>query len=241
MGKRKLRSRDELLDFQKPEWGTGEWQEEPDHVDFEHAGLPCILNRAPVSGAWCGYAAVPPGHKLHGVSYASCFHGCEKRPGDYISRKVVGKAKRRFNAMGGDKLKRELEMLLMMRKWYRSGLHRRVRSDHKRCAAAYELNHSPESVLRVHGGLTYSGKCQGAICHMPKPGQPDNVWWFGFDCSHAGDLAPRMVALTKSLNLKFKMPKPAEWAMRDWEKYRNMAYAKAETEHLAEQLAAFGR
>lgn len=44
----------------------------------------------------------------------------------------------------------------------------------------------------VHGGLTYSQKCQdgGAICHVPKPGESDNVWWLGFDCNHAFDLAP---------------------------------------------------
>lgn len=44
---------------------------------------------------------------------------------------------------------------------------------------------------RVHGGLTYSDECMGdpetGICHVPKPGEPDNVWWFGFDCAHYGD------------------------------------------------------
>jgi len=39
----------------------------------------------------------------------------------------------------------------------------------------------------VHGGLTYSGSA----------GEPDNVWWFGFDCAHSGDLAPGLVAMRK--------------------------------------------
>jgi len=42
----------------------------------------------------------------------------------------------------------------------------------------------------VHGGLTYSGFCQGRICHVARPGEPENVFWVGFDCAHAGDLVP---------------------------------------------------
>lgn len=50
----------------KKNWGPGPWQDEPDHVEFEHAGLPCILHRNKhVTGAWCGYAVVTPGHPLY--------------------------------------------------------------------------------------------------------------------------------------------------------------------------------
>jgi hypothetical protein len=28
------------------------------------------------------------------------------------------------------------------------------------------------------------------ICHVPGPGEPDDVWWLGFDCVHGGDNAP---------------------------------------------------
>lgn len=48
----------------------------------------------------------------------------------------------------------------------------------------------------VHGGLTFSRSCRESddpsegICHVPEPGRPDDVWWFGFDCAHAGDLMP---------------------------------------------------
>lgn len=50
--------------------------------------------------------------------------------------------------------------------------------------------------IEVHGGLTYSDGCghgreDSGICHKPSPGEPDNVWWFGFDCAHYGDLSPR--------------------------------------------------
>lgn len=43
----------------------------------------------------------------------------------------------------------------------------------------------------VHGGLTYAAYCrEGAteaegICHVPRPGQPHDVWWFGFDTCQA--------------------------------------------------------
>ncbi len=42
----------------------------------------------------------------------------------------------------------------------------------------------------VHGGLTYGSKCHGAVCHVPKPGEPDDVFWLGFDHAHAGDFCP---------------------------------------------------
>jgi hypothetical protein len=42
----------------------------------------------------------------------------------------------------------------------------------------------------VHGGLTYASECSDGICHVPPPGEPANVWWFGFDCAHCDDISP---------------------------------------------------
>lgn len=42
----------------------------------------------------------------------------------------------------------------------------------------------------VHGGLTYSDRCAGHICHVPSEGEPHDVWWLGFDCFHSGDKPP---------------------------------------------------
>jgi hypothetical protein len=126
-------------------WPAGPWDDEPDRVEFEHAGLPCLLNRGRM-GQWCGYAAVPPGHPLHGQDYDV-----------------------------------------------------------------------PD--VKVHGGLTYAEACQGRICHLPEPGEPDDVWWFGFDCAHAWDVVPGVWRLPKA-------------------EYRTVAYTRRETERLAEQLAA---
>lgn len=143
------------MKIEKSKWGEGPWQSEPDRIEFEHAGLPCLMRRGSV-GAWCGYAAVPPGHPLHGKGYSD-------------------------DAVEG---------------------------------------------VDVHGGLTYAGACSGDICHVPKPGEPDDVWWFGFDTGHSGDLPPMMQTYYRERNLHGS------------DTYRDAAYVRRETEHLAEQLAA---
>lgn len=43
------------------------------------------------------------------------------------------------------------------------------------------LRRSLDVVVDVHGGLTYSG---GSSTY---PAASDGLWWFGFDCAHAGD------------------------------------------------------
>lgn len=101
-----------------------------------------------------------------------------------------------------------------------------------------------EDDLDVHGGLTYSDFCQEAegaedhgICHVPQPGQPDRVWWFGFDTAHAGDLAPAMEALRRRLpSLKL-----APRGNLPEEVYRDLTYVQAECARLAEQLARVAR
>lgn len=133
----------------------GEWDHEPDRVDFHHAGFPCMIIRTKM-GNLCGYVGVPPGHP---------FYGCGIYDG-------------------------------------------------------------PD--LDVHGGLTYASACAGHICHTPKPGEADNVWWFGFDTGHAGDITPAFLALEQELNIKL--------SFREVDTYKSLAYVKEEVEHLAEQL-----
>lgn len=130
----------------------GPWHEEPDRVEFEHSGFPCLLVR---NSSWCGYVAVPPGHPWHGKDYDSVRVGNDEWPD-------------------------------------------------------------------VHGGLTYADKCQGSICHVPKPGESDDVWWLGFDCAHSGDLCMYSLVL-----------QPSQW--RSHETYRDVSYVRRETERLAEQ------
>lgn len=44
----------------------------------------------------------------------------------------------------------------------------------------------------VHGGWTYGAECADHICHNSLPGEPDQVYWFGFDCAHGDDLSPKI-------------------------------------------------
>ena len=144
----------------KEAWGPGPWTEEPDCLEFVHKGIPCLLQRGP-SGAWCGYAAAPPGHPWHG----------------------------------------------------------RI---------------ADEVPAEVHGGPTYAAPCKGVICHVPAPGEPDNVWWIGFDCAHFMDLAPGLEALRP----KDFPPRVRGAGYEDT--YRTLEYVKAETEALAEQILKTG-
>lgn len=86
--------------------------------------------------------------------------------------------------------------------------------------------------IEVHGGLTYANGCQEdspedlGICHKPEASDPDEVWWFGFDCAHAWDIMPAMMATRREHGI-------ADWAE---EKYRDLAYVTAECESLAKQL-----
>lgn len=147
----------------KSEWPAGPWHDEPDRIEWEHAGRPCLMVRHPRSGHWCGYAAVDPGHPLHGQDYND---------------------------------------------------------------VPYE--DADGNSIHPHGGLTYASECSGHICHVPKPGQPDAVFWFGFDCAHSGDVSPG--------HLKWEHENGFDH--RAYETYKEVPYVKAETERLAEQLVA---
>ena len=81
--------------------------------------------------------------------------------------------------------------------------------------------------VNVHGGLTFADRCQpnateeSGICHIVESGEPDNVWWLGFDCSHGGDVMP---AYKKDMKI------------RNWH-YRDITYVTSECKSLAKQLS----
>jgi hypothetical protein len=81
-----------------------------------------------------------------------------------------------------------------------------------------KCEHSPERRLEVHGGLTYSGAFQDAL------GRFTRSWWFGFDCTHPGDLAPSMLRYGATNNST----------------YRDRAFVEQEIRKLARQLVAMG-
>jgi len=147
----------------KAKWGPGPWQDEPDRVEWEYQGYPCLMVRNPVLGNWCGYAAVPPGHPWHGKS-------------------------------------------------------------------ANDLD------VHAHGGVTFSSLCDGHICHVPKPGEPADVWWLGFDAGHAWDIVPGLESLFtragRSEEDRELMSTLSEACNR---RYRTVDYIRAQVEGLADQ------
>lgn len=76
-------------------------------------------------------------------------------------------------------------------------------------------DHSPDSLVHVHGGITYAG---AGFEDLTLHGR----WWFGFDTAHAGDLVP-------GLGTSFPGDEP-----------RDFDYVKANVVALAAQLAAIG-
>jgi hypothetical protein len=89
--------------------------------------------------------------------------------------------------------------------------------------------HYDKPDVDVHGGLTFAGECQREICHVPQPGEPADVYWLGFDCGHAFDFSPALTAKVEAITGERS-------ALRDDTTYRDLAYAKRETEQLADQI-----
>lgn len=80
----------------------------------------------------------------------------------------------------------------------------------------------------VHGGITYAASCAGHICHVPREGESDDVWWVGFDCAHWPDLMP---AMRNSITWPY---------LADVGVYRDVRYVRDEVEGLACQAAEAG-
>lgn len=103
------------------------------------------------------------------------------------------------------------------------------RVDYSSCPDGHAecYDHAPDAVLDAHGGITYSALCDETsqphgICHIPAPGQPEHVWWFGWDSAHAGDLSPAWYSLY----------------MGRRDVYRDLEFVREENRKLAAQLAA---
>jgi hypothetical protein len=98
-----------------------------------------------------------------------------------------------------------------------------VSPDHP--AFGQDYNAIDDERISVHGGLAYAGGCTDgvspeiSICHVVEPGEPDHVWWLGFDCGHAFDHSPA---------LSYVLPDAI---------YRDQSYIENEVRQLASQLA----
>lgn len=113
------------------------------------------------------------------------------------------------------------------------------------------VNHEDDQAgnLSAHLGVNYSEPCMeyGAtetdgrpeelmVCHVPEPGEPDDVWWFGFDCGHAWDIQPGMDARYRELVGATEVDHH-HLLFGDRRQYRPLAYVRNECTDLAAQLA----
>jgi len=99
-----------------------------------------------------------------------------------------------------------------------------------------KMDASPDQVLDVHGGITYSNLAHRRIGEKDVDGVfngSDHRWYFGFDCGHCDDFAPAMVAELNKL-----MPDHRLAEFHNQQTYRNAEYVMGECRKLAEQLAA---
>jgi len=157
----------------KSTWARGPWDDEPDRVDFRHAGLPCLAVRHQDWGHWCGYVAVPKGHPAYGVDP--------------------------------------------------------FRED-----------------LGISADINYGAACSPPICHVPAPGEPDDVWWLGLDFGHCWDLSPGRDAFLPSSRRDLSSELAELLALTEqtiarsgpMETYRALPYVRRTVEKIAEELAA---
>jgi hypothetical protein len=95
-----------------------------------------------------------------------------------------------------------------------------------------EMEEVPE--VQVHGGLTFAEGCQqgpiaSTVCHLPQPGEPEHLWWLGFDCAHLMDHSPARESFARIAGLL---------APLEGTRYRDLAYVRRQCAELAAQVKA---
>lgn len=208
----------------KSQWGHGPWLQEPDKVQWkdEETGLPCLIVRNR-GGAWCGYVGVSEGHKFYGIGYSSCVHGaacptpkdgeyhyCEHRPESFLEAHGGITFADFCSSHTAEDFKEFQERMEASRAE----------------AAKFPIGDAARRLREWSHVMTdfaaWKEKCQSVgICHLPGAGEPERVWWFGFDCAHSGDVSP-------GYDFKFGYD-------RD-DSYKDIQYVKLEVTALAKQL-----
>lgn len=91
---------------------------------------------------------------------------------------------------------------------------------------------NPRAARKVdaHGGVNFFGLCaendkEYGVCHVPAPGEPEHLFWIGFDCAHAWDYTPGMMS---RLNFSASLTKHMQ--------YRTLDYVKAVCTEMAKQV-----
>lgn len=203
----------EYTTIDKSTWGPGPWQEEPDKIQYvdEATGLPCLIVRnGPTIGALCGYVGVLPGHPLHGKRDTQYTMESMKQHIEYFGK--LAKQDPMRELLEDADVNETLGAVLVPDPNYDERLHE----------------------LRVHGGVTFTGKCQEGrekegVCHTVEPGEEKDVMWIGFDCCHFDDFSPGIEAHMKALH--------GPSVSYEGSTYKTIGFVRKEIRSLAEQLA----
>lgn len=197
-------------------WGIGPWMDEPDKAQWvdPDTGLDCMVVRNGRMGNLCGYVGVGPDHPAFGKHYDS-LADIDVHGGLTFADSCHEPTREEWDKVP-DQLLGNKAMLKEAQQYPQGDSARRVAELRKE----YEMEF-PE---------WYEYQMARRICHIPEPGQPTEVWWFGFDCAHAWDLVPGMEAMMKKVNGGFSRPKN--------DIYRDFEYVQNEVRNLARQLAA---
>lgn len=170
----------------KTAWGRSPWTDEPDKRQWLDAasGLPCLAVRNSGGGNWCGYVGVPREHPWHGIGYSECIQ-TPKCGEDYCGHGP------NVEVHGGltfaDRCTEMDEVAWLKMRERRTSWEKEAKT-HPQGDAARRLA-DWGAVLDDHAAWTERGQAR-SICHLPEPGEPNDVWWFGFDCAHSGDVSP---------------------------------------------------
>lgn len=245
------------LDFvDKASWPRGEWDNEPDKVYWidNETGLPCLIIRGPV-GSLNGYVGVPIYHPAYGLSY----DGETQRDHDEYFKAWREQVRNRdrskpildavdYNKLPpkpivpniGEKLRNvcvhggltfsKASEIITKESWEKSKLQIDY---HKRKASKYTKGESAKWLKDwmpiINDYEAWSDKIRSQCVCLPDSDEPDEIWWFGFDCAHACDLSPMLRAL---------LPSELGYGLNPNEKYRNISYVENECQSLAKQLKA---
>lgn len=223
----------------KSEWGDGEWRREPDKMQWpdEKTGLACLAVRGG-HGGWCGYVGVGSAHPLHRLGYSDKIQTVDKEllrrllddrgaldlyaddlDGEGVSPESV------LSCHGGitfaddcaDMSREEWQRVMDYLPTKSAEAVNFPRGDAARFIKINAPFKNDYDAWRAHKQAT-------SICHIPAAGEPDDVWWFGFDCAHSGDHSP---AYDK------------DYGLHPDSTYRTLEYVQAECRDLARQLALF--
>lgn len=206
----------------KAKMPDGIWQSEPDYQHWvdETTNLDCLIVRNE-SGGLCGYVGVGKKHAFYGRDYSSCvLPEARLRTPEEVRENTAWLEESPMKGMENFVIERS--------------------SIQHICSEGDYCSHTLQSILRVHGGITYTNECKGKICHKTETG--DHVWWIGFDCVHGGDLSPTTIEWNKKFHDSWIIKHPEYADIPDYHEqdvYRDLDYVISECERLALQIKEY--